>query len=71
MPVTSIDIDPDLLAQAKIAAGTRTTRETVELALRTLTAMHRQPAAVERIIAHRFADEQIHAPTIDYPLPGE
>lgn len=71
MPVTSIDIDPELLDQAKLAAGTRTTRETVELALRTLTAIRQQPAAVERIIAHRFEHEQIHAPTIDYPLPGE
>ena len=37
----------------------------------TAAPMHQQPAAVERIIAHRFADEQIHAPTIDYPLPRE
>jgi Arc/MetJ family transcription regulator len=64
MAVTSIDIDPDELRQAKQLAGTSSNRETVDLALRTLIAVRRQPAAVERIIARRFDDDQIDAPTI-------
>jgi Arc/MetJ family transcription regulator len=65
MAVTSIDIDQDDLKQAKLLAGTTSNRETVELALRTLIAVRRQPAAVERIIGRRFEPEQIDAPTIE------
>ena len=64
MTVTSIDIDPDKLRQAKELAGTTSNRETVDLALRTLIAVRRQPSAVERIIARTFEPDQIDAPTI-------
>ena len=64
MAVTSIDIDPEELKQAKQLAGTTSNRETVDLALRTLIAVRRQPAAVERIVGRRFAPDQIDAPTI-------
>jgi Arc/MetJ family transcription regulator len=53
MTVTSIDIDPDELRRAKEAAGTTSNRATVDLALRTLVAVRRQPATVERIISRR------------------
>lgn len=64
MTVTSIDIDPEELRQAKELAGTSSNRETVDLALRTLIAVRRQPAAVERIIGRQFSADQIDAPTI-------
>ncbi|MGM1017852.1 MAG: type II toxin-antitoxin system VapB family antitoxin [Actinomycetota bacterium] len=64
MAVTSIEIDPNELKQAKKLAGTTSNRETVDLALRTLIAVRRQPAAVERIIARTFEADQIDAPTI-------
>ncbi|WEK60930.1 MAG: type II toxin-antitoxin system VapB family antitoxin [Candidatus Microbacterium colombiense] len=64
MTVTSIDINPAELKQAKELAGTTSNRETVDLALRTLIAVRRQPAAVERIIGRRFTPDQIDAPTI-------
>lgn len=64
MPITSINIDQDFLKQAKDLAGTASNRETVDLALRTLIAVRRQPAAVERIIARTFDPDQIDAPTI-------
>jgi Arc/MetJ family transcription regulator len=64
MPITSIDIDQDELKQAKLLAGTKSNRETVDLALRTLIAVRRQPSAVERIIGRRFEPSQIDAPTI-------
>lgn len=55
MTVTSIDIDPGELRRAKEVAGTTSNRETVDLALRTLVAVRRQPATVERIISRRLA----------------
>lgn len=64
MALTSIDIDRDELKQAKQLAGTTSNRETVDLALRTLIAVRRQPAAVERIISRRFEPSQIDAPTV-------
>lgn len=68
MSITSININPEALAQAKELAGTESNRETVDLALRTLIAVRRQPAAVERIISRRFGPDQIDAPTIT-PTP--
>jgi len=62
--ITSIDIDQAELKQAKQLTGTKSNRETVDLALRTLIAVRSQPAAVERIIARRFEADQIDAPTI-------
>ncbi|RUR01719.1 type II toxin-antitoxin system VapB family antitoxin [Labedella endophytica] len=64
MTVTSIDIDQAELKLAKEVAGTATARETVDLALRTLIAVRRQPAAVERLIGTTFEPDQIDAPTI-------
>ena len=64
MAITSIDIDPDELREAKRVAGTTSNRATVDLAIRTLIAVRRQPAAVERIIARQFDPDQIDAPTI-------
>jgi Arc/MetJ family transcription regulator len=64
MTVTSIDIDQHELRLAKQVAGTTTARETVDLALRTLIAVRRQPAAVERIISRTIDEDQIDAPTI-------
>ena len=64
MAITSIDIDPIELRAAKEVAGTSSNRETVDLALRTLIAVRRQPAAVERIIGRQFDDDQLDAPTI-------
>lgn len=64
MAVTSIDINQDELRTAKELTGSTSNRETVDLALRTLIALRRQPAAVETIIGRRFTDDQIDAPTI-------
>lgn len=64
MAITSIDIDQDELRQAKELTGAASNREAVDLALRTLIAVRRQPSAVERIISRRFDPSQIDAPTI-------
>lgn len=64
MAITSINIDQDKLELAKQLAGTTSNRATVDLALRTLIAVRRQPSAVERIIGRRFEVDQIDAPTI-------
>lgn len=65
MAITSVHIDRDELAQAKEITGATSNREAVHIALRTLIAVRRQPAAVERIIARRFEPSQIDAPTFD------
>ena len=64
MAITSIDIDQDDLKRAKLLTGATSNRETVDLALRTLIAVRRQPPAVERMIGRRFEPDQIDAPTI-------
>lgn len=64
MAVTSIDINPLDLQQAKELAGTRSNRETVELALRTLIALRRQSEAVEQIIAHDYELAQSDPTTV-------
>jgi Arc/MetJ family transcription regulator len=64
MAITSIDIDQNELAQAKELTGASSNREAVDIALRTLIAVRRQPAAVERIIGRRFEPSQVDAPTI-------
>ena len=64
MTVTSIDIDPDELKIARDLVGASSNKETVDLALKTLIAIRRQPAAVERIIARIFTDEQVDPGTI-------
>jgi Arc/MetJ family transcription regulator len=71
MAITSIDIDQDELAQAKKVTGAASNREAVAIALRTLIAVRRQPAAVERIIARRFEPSQIDAPTISPDIVSE
>lgn len=47
MTVTQIDIDEDALAEAMTLSGTRTKKETVNLALREFAATHRRIAALE------------------------
>ena len=64
MALTSIDIDADSLRIARQLTGATSNREAVDVALRTLIAVRRQPAAVERIIARRLDDDQYDAPTI-------
>ena|GEM_PF-684050 len=64
MTVTSIDIDQNMLRDAKELTGAASNREAVDLALRTLIAIRRQPAAVKRIAGRRFEPDQIDAPTI-------
>ncbi|WP_382308134.1 type II toxin-antitoxin system VapB family antitoxin [Herbiconiux sp. UC225_62] len=64
MVVTSIDIDPGDLQAARRLVGATSNKETVAVALKTLIASRRQSAVIESIIAHRFEDDQIDAPTI-------
>lgn len=70
MGITSIHIDPEELRAAKQLTGASSNREVVDLALRTLIAVRRQPAVVERIIGRRFTDGQIEVQTKSYPDPS-
>jgi Arc/MetJ family transcription regulator len=44
---TNIDIDDEVMREAQRLAGTRTKRETVDLALRELVARHRRLGVLE------------------------
>ncbi|HTZ30696.1 MAG TPA: type II toxin-antitoxin system VapB family antitoxin [Streptosporangiaceae bacterium] len=47
MALTQIDIDDDALAEAMRLSGTKTKKDTVNLALREFAARHRRIAALE------------------------
>lgn len=51
MALTQIDLDEDALAEAMRLAGTRTKKDTVNLALREFAARHRRIAALEHYAA--------------------
>ena len=51
MTVTSVDIDAELLQEAKQVLGVRTTRDAVDVALRDAVARRRQLAAIDAIAA--------------------
>lgn len=66
MAVTSIDIDRDLLHDAKELLDAPTNKEAVQRALQYTITMQRQRLAFERISQREFTAEQIGAPKIDY-----
>lgn len=66
MAITSIDIDRDLLHDAKELLDAPTNREAVQRALQYTITMQRQRLAFERISQRAFTDEQIDAPPIEY-----
>ncbi|MFV0434384.1 MAG: type II toxin-antitoxin system VapB family antitoxin [Leucobacter sp.] len=66
MTITSIDIDPELLSDAKRLLGASSNREAVERALRYTVSKERQILAFERISKRSFSDEQLSAAKIDY-----
>ena len=51
MALTQIDLDEDALAEAMRLSGTRTKKDTVNLALREFAARHRRIAALEHYAA--------------------
>lgn len=66
MTITSIDIDPELLSEAKLLLDAPSNREAVERALRYTLTMQRQLIAFGRISGREFTDEQLNAERIDY-----
>jgi len=66
MAITSIDIDRDLLHDAKALLDAPTNKEAVQRALEYTITMQRQRLAFERISKRNFEDEQLDAPKIDY-----
>lgn len=55
MSVTSIDIDPELLAKVKASTGLRTNREAVTYALEEIVRRDRQSAALQSMYENDFA----------------
>jgi Arc/MetJ family transcription regulator len=70
MPVTSVDLDADLLARAKELTGASSNRAVIDLALRRLIAFKQKGKMIEGILALKELPEGLGAPTIDYPLPS-
>lgn len=66
MAITSMDIDPELLAEAKRLLSASSNREAVQRALQYTISKERQILAFERIASRDFDDEQVNAPKIDY-----
>ena len=66
MAITSIDIDPELLCEAKRLLSASSNREAVERALRYTVSKERQLLAFERISQRAFTDEQLNAEKVDY-----
>ena len=70
MTTMSIDINRAELKLARDLVGVSSNDETVALAIRTLIAIHRQPATVTRLIGHSFDADQIDAPTVEPKARG-
>ncbi len=66
MAVTSIDIDRELLHDAKQLLDAPTNKDAVQRALLYTITMQRQRLALERISGREFTDEQVDAPEIGY-----
>ena len=64
MTVTSVDIDSQLLQEAKQAFGVRTTKDAIDVALRDAVARRRQLAAIDAIVGLDLDPNPLH---IDYP----
>lgn len=64
MTVTSVDIDSQLLQEAKRAFGVRTTKDAIDVALRDAVARRRQLAAIDTIAG---LDLDPNPQRIDYP----
>ncbi|PRY69047.1 hypothetical protein B0I08_103253 [Glaciihabitans tibetensis] len=67
MAITSIDIDRDLLRDAKELLDAPSNKEAVRRALQYTITMQRQRLALERIAHREFDSEQVNAPQVDYP----
>lgn len=68
MTVTSIDIDPELLREAKRIYGVATNREVVDLALRDVVRRRRQLEAIDYFAS---LDLEVNPSKVEYPLPGD
>ncbi|MBF4574206.1 type II toxin-antitoxin system VapB family antitoxin [Herbiconiux sp. VKM Ac-1786] len=66
MAITSIDIDKQLLHDARELLGASSNREAVQRALEYTVTMQRQQLALDRISRRSFSDAQVNAVKVDY-----
>lgn len=72
MAVTSIDIDPSLLAEVKRVTGATSNREAVEAALKRLSweaQRERQVQAAHSWLQRELSEDELNPRKIDYPAP--
>ncbi|CAN5578239.1 hypothetical protein BH23ACT6_BH23ACT6_06230 [soil metagenome] len=67
MAVTTVEIDKELLSEAKEALGEPTARATIDLALREVVMRRRQAAALDGLGS---LDLDLHPTTMSYPDHG-
>ncbi|MCL2849946.1 MAG: type II toxin-antitoxin system VapB family antitoxin [Micrococcales bacterium] len=68
MAVTSIDLDPQLIARAKALTGERSNRAVVDIALRRLIASKQKGAMIDGIAALSDLPQGLGAPVVS-PAP--
>ena len=69
MAVTSINLDPELLARARELTGATSNRAVVDLALRRLIASKSKASMLDGIATLTDLPDGLAAPTVDYPAP--
>jgi hypothetical protein len=67
MPMTSVNVDAELLRLAKEALGVRTNREAINLALEEIAHKKRLLDGIKRMAEMDFEPDAVK---IDYPLPS-
>lgn len=68
MAVTSVDVDRDAIREVKRLTGIKSDKEVINTAVMMMLVRARQRSTIKRMAKHKFADEQLNATVIDYPL---
>lgn len=64
MALTSVDLDPDLIARARALTGERSNRAVLDLALRRLIAAKQKTTMVDGIAALSHLSSELDAPVL-------
>lgn len=64
MAVTSVDLDPDVLARARAVTGEKSNRAVIDLALRRMIASKQKGAMIDGIASLADLPSQLGAPVV-------
>jgi Arc/MetJ family transcription regulator len=68
MPITSVDVDRELIQEIKRLTGMKTDREVIHAALQKQLALANQNELLKRMATRVFTDEQLTPETTPYSL---